>query len=166
MSVFAPGDWISGPRIWLSALSEASFATMTWLDEVLAPHWRRPDLQKVVASGAGVLVSDNAGEAIGMAVAALDVPRPGSASVAFIAIEPARRFRGLGGEAALALEGHLRSRLGIEAVYAPVPDGRGLAVYFWLRLGYRPLLPAEAPGAPLGLQGERMRGIWMVRDSA
>jgi hypothetical protein len=28
--------------------------------------------------------------------------------------------------------------LGTTRFYAPIPDGRGLAVYFWLRLGYRP----------------------------
>jgi hypothetical protein len=83
----------------------------------------------------------------------------------FLAIDPARRFRGLGGEAGMALDAHLRGH-GFEKVYAPVPDGRGLAVYFWLRLGFRPLLPGEPPGTVVGLAGEEMRGIWMVDEGA
>ena len=54
--------------------------------------------------------------------------------------------------------------LGSERVYAPVPEGRGLAVYFWLRLGFRPLSRAESPKSPLGLTGDSKPGIWMVRD--
>jgi hypothetical protein len=51
-------------------------------------------------------------------------------------------------------------------VYAGIPEGRGLAVYFWLRLGYRPISSAEAPDAPLGLGAESRPGIWMVRETA
>jgi hypothetical protein len=47
-----------------------------------------------------------------------------------------------------------------------VPDGRGLAVYFWLRLGFRPLLLPESPGPLIGLSSEPVRGIWMLRDRA
>jgi hypothetical protein len=49
-------------------------------------------------------------------------------------------------------------------VYAPVPDGRGLAVYFWLRLWFRPLRSAESPGPVIGLVGETRAGMWMLRD--
>jgi len=87
------------------------------------------------------------------------------ACVPFISIEPSRRFRGLGGEAGLALERHLRRRLGVERVLAPVPDGRGLAVYFWLRLGYRPLTASEAPWPLVGLGPEAGSGIWMAREA-
>jgi len=45
-----------------------------------------------------------------------------------------------------------------------VLDGRGLAVYFWLRLGYRPLTTAQAPWPLAGLSNEPRRGLWMVRD--
>jgi hypothetical protein len=81
-------------------------------------------------------------------------------------IDPTRRYRGLGGEAALALERHLRKRFDIEKVYAPIPDWRGLAVYFWLRQGYRPVTFAEAPWPLTGLLIEPRPGIWMLRDSA
>jgi len=73
------------------------------------------------------------------------------------------RYRGLGGEAALAIERRLRDGLAVERVYAPVPETRGLAVYFWLRLGYRPLLPSRAPAPPRFATGAG--GIWLLRDS-
>jgi GNAT superfamily N-acetyltransferase len=109
-------------------------------------------------------VSDQPGEAIGVAVARPNAPVEGSASVPFLAIAPPRRFRGLGGEAALALERHLRHRFAIERLLAPVPDGRGLAVYFWLRLGYRPLLSSQAPWPLVSLSAEAKPGILLARD--
>jgi hypothetical protein len=63
----------------------------------------------------------------------------------------------------LTIERHLRGQ-GIERLYAPVPDGRGLAVYFWLRLGYRPLLTPKAPWPLAGLSETPRRGIWMARE--
>jgi hypothetical protein len=87
-----------------------------------------------------------------------------SACIPFLGIEPARRFRGLGGEAGLALERHLRLRSGVRRVLAPVPDGRGLAVYFWLRLGFRPLTTSEAPWPLVGLSPTKVAGIWMASE--
>jgi hypothetical protein len=85
--------------------------------------------------------------------------------VALLTIAPQRRFVGLGGEAALALEREIRARWGTERVYSPVPDGRGLAVYFWLRQGYRPLQTPEAPWPLAGLGDEARPGIWMLRET-
>lgn len=137
---------------------------MTWLEGALAPEWTLADLDATVADGGGVLISDAEGAAIGMAIALRDVPETGCATLPFLAIDPVRRFRGLGGEAGLALDARLRSH-GFEKVYAPVPEGRGLAVYFWLRLGFRPLTTPEWPGPLVGLNAEPVRGIWMLRDS-
>jgi len=137
---------------------------MPWLDAALSPEWLLQDLVAAVHDHEGVLISDSDGTAIGMAVVFCDSPAPRDATIAFLAVDPARRFRGLGGEAGIELERHLRGRWGFERVYAPVPEGRGLAVYFWLRLGFRPLSSAESPKAPLGLTGESKPGIWMVRD--
>jgi hypothetical protein len=160
-----------------------------WLAGALAPEWGMEELEHTVNAGDGVLVSDGEGVAIGAAVAlvgafqdgAWSSARPSRASgragrglpaesndvacVPFISIEPSRRFRGLGGEAGLELERHLRHKLGVERVYAPVPDGRGLAVYFWLRLGFRPLTRSEAPWPLVGLGDESGRGIWMVSEN-
>jgi hypothetical protein len=101
---------------------------------------------------------------MGLALVRIDTPTPGDATIAFLAMQPGRRFRGLGGEAGLAVERLARERLGVQRVYAGVPEGRGLAVYFWLRLGFRPLSTAEAPRALLGLTGESKPGIWMLRE--
>ena len=49
---------------------------------------------------------------------------------------------------------------GVEVAYARVPPSNGLAIYFWLRTGYRPLFPV-----PFDVPDELDRGLlWMVRD--
>jgi GNAT superfamily N-acetyltransferase len=136
----------------------------SWLAGALAPEWTLDDLGAALETAYGALFEDEDGAAVGLAVVLLDTPEPSSAAVPFIGVDPARRFRGLGGEAGLVLERHLRERLGVQKVYAPVPDGHGLAVYFWLRLGYRPLSSAGAPGPLLGLSADPKPGIWMLRD--
>lgn len=163
--LFEAGEVVHSGRVQLSALTpEAAAGLSGWLEAALAPEWTPADLQENLDAGQGVVVSDESSEPIGAAVVLLGVPDGKSASVPLIAIEPQQRFRGLGGEAALALERHLRRRLAVERVYAPVPEARGLAVYFWLRLGYRPLSAGEMPRPSLGLNGRPTAGIWMVRQ--
>jgi ribosomal protein S18 acetylase RimI-like enzyme len=67
----------------------------------------------------------------------------GVAEVIFLTVEPVRRRRGLGGRVVLALERRLRDRA--REVRACVPARTGIAFYFWLRLGYRPLPRAAWP---------------------
>jgi hypothetical protein len=157
---------ISSGRLHLSAAGPAALDAMSWLGSALAPEWSEADLLPHIESGCGVLISDSENAPVGLAVVLLDSPSPTSACIPFLGIDPTRRFRGLGGEAGLALERHLRSQLGLEHFYTPVPDGRGLAVYFWLRLGYRPLLTSEQPEPLVGLTSDPVRGIWMMRDQA
>lgn len=137
---------------------------MPWLEAALAPEWLPEDLVAAVREHEDILISDADGAPIGMAVVFFDWPGPRDATIAFLTVDPQRRFRGLGGEAGIELERYLR-RIGYERVYAPVPEGRGLAVYFWLRLGFRPLSLAESPKAPLGLTSDSKAGIWMLRDA-
>lgn len=150
-------------RIRLSALDPAALEAMPWLEAALSPEWLLEDLVTAAREHDGALISDADGAPIGMAIVFPDWPAPREATIAFLTIDPARRFRGLGGEAGIELERHLRAQ-GYERVFAPVPEGRGLAVYFWLRLGFRPLSVAESPQAPLGLTADAKPGIWMVRD--
>lgn len=151
-----------GPRVRLSALDLSGLEAMeAWLALALAREWRFEQVRDAVEAGNGVLVADLAGESIGLVI--VDAVEHGDAGVGLISIDPARRYRGLGGEAGLALERHLRSNHGVERVYASVPDTRGLAVYFWLRLGYRPLTMSSAPG-PVESLGAPLEGIWMLRD--
>ena len=154
----------NSPRIRLSALDPGALDAMPWLDAALSPEWLRDDLVEAMRDHEGVLISDEEGAPIGMAVVFCDLPHPSDATIAFLTVDPARRFRGLGGEAGIELERQLREDRGYKRVYAPVPEGRGLAVYFWLRLGFRPLSRAEAPSAPLGLTSDSKPGIWMLRD--
>jgi GNAT superfamily N-acetyltransferase len=156
---------VAAGRVALSNLTTEMLAAMPWLEAALAPEWALADLETAVAAGDGVLISDSAGTAIGVAIVLRDVPEAACAALPFLAIDPERRFRGLGGEAGLAIDAQLRSQ-GVTRVYAPVPDGRGLAVYFWLRLGFRPLRTPESPGPLAGLNAEPVRGIWMLRDGS
>lgn len=161
-SWLAGGQVIETPRLRITSLEPQTLAAMSrWLEEALGPEWTLQDLEGAIASGGGALVSDAGGAAIGVAALRCDAPMTGSAAITFLAINPERRFRGLGGEAGLALERHLRS-LGFAKVYAPVPEGRGLAAYFWLRQGFRPLLMEESPAPLVGLDGRAMLGIWML----
>jgi hypothetical protein len=163
--LFKPAEALSsGPRVRLSRLDPATLDAMPWLEAALSPEWMLEDLVAVVREHEGVLISDADGTPIGMAVVRGGWPAPRDATIAFLTVDPARRFRGLGGEAGIELERQMRGTSGFERVYAPVPEGRGLAVYFWLRLGFRPLSRAQAPGAPLGLTSDSKPGIWMVRD--
>jgi hypothetical protein len=151
-------------RIRLSRLTADTLASMSaWLPSALSPEWTLTDLERALPNADGVLISDTAGEPIGLAVVRAESPAPRCASIPLITIEPSRRFRGLGGEAGIALSQALQEQ-GF-SVFAPVPDGRGLAVYFWLRLGFRPLLAGESPGPVIGLTGEPIAGIWMMRES-
>jgi hypothetical protein len=137
-----------------------------WLSSsALTPDWQIEDLEATWPSSTAVLVSDKAGEALGLIVLLADRPEPGDVSVPLVAVTPQRRFSGLGGEAVLVVEREVRARWGVKRCFAPVPDGRGLAVYFWLRLGYRPLTTAEAPWPLAGLSEEPRRGMWMLREA-
>lgn len=159
---------VTANRITLSPLTHNALEKMQdWLVPSLAPDWQPDALDPHIDTGAAVLISEAlTGDPIGAAIVILDAPKPGAAAVPFISIDPKRRYRGLGGEATLALERHIRARFDIENVYAAIPDWRGLAVYFWLRQGYRPVTASEAPWPLTGLVPEPRPGIWMLRDMA
>ena len=162
--LFRPGKTLVTPRLRLTIAHASDVGGLEWLSGALGPDWTPSDLAPHVEAGEAVLISRAEGQAIGLAVAIEDLPKPGWACVPFIGIAPAERFRGLGGEAGLALERRISECWGSPVVLAPVPEGRGLAVYFWLRLGYRPLTRSGAPWAMVGLNDKAGRGIWMRRD--
>ena len=151
------------PRLILTPLDRSHLSGLgPWLQEALEPEWSLADIEAGAARGEGALISLAEGEAPVGLVAVRDGPHAKAATVAFICIEPAMRYRGLGGEAALAVERRLRGGLAVDDVFAAVPETRGLAVYFWLRLGYRPLLSSRAPAPPRFATGGG--GIWLLRD--
>jgi ribosomal protein S18 acetylase RimI-like enzyme len=103
-----------------------------------------------------VLVDGSTGAFLHIEAAA---PHGGEARVHFLAVDPEQRRLGLGGRVALTLEELLRGSA--ERIYVAVPADFGLALYFWLRLGYRPLTQREWPTSP-----ERGPSVWMVRELA
>jgi GNAT superfamily N-acetyltransferase len=152
-------------RLLIRAARVGDLDALAWLEAALGPEATLEDLRRAVEAGWGALVTRSGGEAIGVAVASPDSPVKGAASVPFLAVTPEARFRGLGGEAGLALDRYLRAHHRFQLIYAPVPEARGLAVYFWLRLGFRPLLTSDAPWPVLGLSGAPLPGIWLLRDA-
>ncbi len=79
---------------------------------------------------------------VGVLVVRAGWPRGSTATVLAVAIDPARRGRGLGARALLLAERALRAE-GVASRYTLVPRGNGHGLYFMLRCGYAPL-----PGAP------------------
>ena len=130
-------------------------ALAVWLPRAAAEarcqRWAREDALPAAVGREGALVADDCFLAY-----ELGSPQPQAATVQLLAVAPGRRRLGTGSLAALALERRLR--LSASGIYVLVPAQLGLALYFWLRLGYRPLTQAEWPARP-----ERGPAVWMVR---
>ncbi len=80
----------------------------------------------------------------------------------WLAVAADWRHYGYGG-ASVPLFERAASELGAESALAPLPPDNGVALYFWLRLGYVPLrepelLPSEPP------TGVARDAIWMHRS--
>ncbi len=103
-----------------------------------------------------VRVIERDASSVGLAVAATNVPERGSAIIQFIGTPPSEARRGAGMRAAALIEEELRG-LGVKRIYAPAPAVHGIAMYFWIRLGYRPLLRPEWPCEREGI-------AWLARE--
>ena len=87
-------------------------------------------------------------------------PAEGWLCVGFVAVEPPLRGLGFGSEAVRLLEEEALRRGRARRFCAEVPRGNGTGLYFWLRLGYRPVGPGEDHWP-----GRRPRGIiGMMRE--
>lgn len=84
---------------------------------------------------------------IGLVAVAVGDPEPGWATVNLLAIARPEE-RDIAALGVTLLGAHLQGEA--SHIRAAVPAGVGLALYFWLRLGYRPIV-----------SGER---LWMIRD--
>jgi GNAT superfamily N-acetyltransferase len=87
-------------------------------------------------------------------------PRQGWLTFLSVEIEREHTRRGLGQEAVRLLEETAAERLGVHRFAAVCPRDRGLAFYFWLRLGYRPTYGKEAVWRGGGDEAK----LTMVRD--
>ena len=85
------------------------------------------------------------GSAIGVVEYRLGVPEDGWLSVDTIAVEPGLRGLGLESEVVRLVEGDAVRRGLARRFWAGVRRGDGLGLYFWLRLGYRPMRPGDLP---------------------
>jgi GNAT superfamily N-acetyltransferase len=106
--------------------------------------------------GATLLAERADGAVVGLA--RVRTPEDAGLVIDTLAVRADARNRGYGLEMVLAIEttfGEASTR-----AYAGIPRENGLAVYFWLRAGYRPLYPVPA-GPPPGLDPAL---LWMVRS--
>ncbi len=130
----------------------------SWLPDVAAEAncqtWASPQTLANARGSPGILTND-----IGTAFVAYQLASPevDAARVDFLAVAPGERRLGIGGRTALTLERRLRDKA--QRLYALVPSSIGLALYFWLRLGYRPLTTEQRPEPP-----PSPPAVWMVRD--
>ena len=135
-------------------------AISTWLPPVARdlgyPAWESGEGLRLSAGPHDALIYD---EAAGIAVLSYEnaSPEPDAARIHLLAVAPGRRRLGIGSRAALALERRLRASTA--RLYVVVPARLGLALYFWLRLGYRPLTQAGWPARP-----EQSPSLWMRRE--
>ncbi len=102
---------------------------------------------------ARVIVRDDV--RVGLAVYRIDAPRAGAAIIEIVAVPAEYARRGSGMSAVALVEDELRSA-GVGVVYAPSAAIHGIATYFWIRLGYGPLLRPEWPC-------ERSGVAWLMR---
>ncbi len=148
------------------SLRQLKVADDAWLDSWLAPAAAGAGAEGIVAStlrsrirterGARAWIIERAGASVGVVVARIGVPQPNAAIVELVATPPAEARRGAGMAAAAMIEPSLR-RAGVRRVFAPAAAAHGIAVYFWIRLGYRPLSRGEWPCAEPGV-------AWFGRD--
>jgi hypothetical protein len=145
---------------------------ITWLDSWLTPVAASVGYEGVSAAAAGASLLARAakernlrapiierdGKPVGLLVYRLHAPRRRAAIIELVATPPAEARRGAGMRSAVLVEEQLRSE-GVTAVYAPAPAVHGIAMYFWIRLGYRPLMRADWPC-------ERNGVAWLRRDIA
>lgn len=152
------------------ALRPVAVADTGWLDTWLAPvaaavgyseldsehagQWLLDALRAEHGRQGRIVVRD--GDPVGLVVYRVHAPRDDAAIVEMVATRPEYARRGSGMTAVAAVEDALR-RQGVGAVYAPAPAVHGIATYFWIRLGYRPLLRAEWPC-------ERAGVAWFTRQ--
>ena len=86
-------------------------------------------------SGEQRAIIDGSGEEIGFVEYRVS---EGWLEVRWVELTVEHRRAGLGVEAVRLLEVEAERRLGVRGLRAEVPVENGLALYFWLRLGYRP----------------------------
>jgi hypothetical protein len=147
-----------------TVLRDISPADAAWLDSWLGacasavgyvaiePGAPFASLQRCLGDGltARVIV---AGQDVGIATYRI---AGAQGTIEFIGVQTQHARRGFGHRAATLVEDAMRN-VGVARNFAPAPEHHGIALYFWIRLGYRPLLRSEWPCARDGV-------AWLARD--
>ena len=163
-------DWpvqIAGERASIRRF-EASVIEADWLSEAaqaIAGRAAPCHLQARLDDGdqAWWIIGD--GETVGALSGKLVRLNDSSATPAaiwtWLAVDARWRAYGYGGAAVPLFEQAVR-RLGADTVLAPLPPDNGVALYFWLRLGYTPQrsVAVSAPDLPTGVATD---ALWMQR---
>jgi hypothetical protein len=95
-------------------------------------------------------IIEREGTPAGIAVYHLNTPKRGAALFELIATPAEHARHGAGMTAAALAEDDMRAT-GVRVAYAPAPAIHGISLYFWIRLGYAPLLRPEWPCARVGV---------------
>ena len=147
-----------GNRVSLRAIGEGDWAEIEeWYGEAAAAAYEERTLEELRAGSLFTIGRPDA-EPIGL----LEYRREDDwLAIAFIALAKAFRGWGYGSEAVRLLEDWAAGEGMAERFRAEVDARNGLGLYFWLRLGYRPVGPEE-----FGWQAERQAGrMAMVRTT-
>ena len=145
----ADASWLEG---WLGAVASAGgydpIDRAEAANSLLARLRDEPSLRARIIEREGVDA--------GIILYRVHAPHGGDAMFELVAVPDAHARRGSGMMAAAVAERELLE-LGVRTVYAPAAEVHGIAVYFWIRLGYAPLQrgdwPCERPGV-----------LWLRRD--
>ena len=103
---------------------------------------------------AQVIVRD--GDDAGVVVYRVGAPKREAAIVEIVATPVSLARRGSGMSAGALVEDAVRAE-GVRTVYVPAPAVRGIEMYFWIRLGFRPLVRGDWPCVRAGVG-------WLVRE--
>ena len=136
---------------WLGAVSASVRYDAIDLAQPAAPLVRR--LREEPELRARIIERD--GDDVGLVAYRLNAPTHGEAMFELIGLPREKARFGSGMMAAAAAEREMIAD-GVRVIYAPAPEVHGIAVYFWIRLGYRPLQRTEWPC-------ERTGVLWMQR---
>ncbi len=141
----------SSDDAWLDSWLPAVAASVGY--DAASPRYSREKASR--SGGAERRIIERAGQRVGVVIYREHAPARASATIELIATPPECARGGSGMRAAAVIEEQLRAR-GIETIYAPASAVHGISMYFWIRLGYRPLLRDEWPC-------ERDGVAWLMR---
>lgn len=134
----------------------ASTAASVGCDEIDGARPGRSLIARVRERGVQARIIERDDADAGLVVYRTGASNRGSAIIELVATPLAQARCGTGIGAAVLVEDELRAS-GAGVAYAPAPAVHGIAMYFWIRLGYRPLMRGQWPC-------ERSGVAWLARE--